>query len=154
MEQLAGMLQQTLPPEQFAQIAAKLPSPEQGRKLQESLNALKNGSAQVATGTGALNQTITNQVVPNMNKLNGGLNEISSGPKQLKDGTHALALGSGDLNTGVQKLQAGEKELVSGMSIFNQKLGEAQAGTGKLAVGADTLTNGLNQLSDGKIYEH
>ncbi|MDQ0214769.1 putative membrane protein [Oikeobacillus pervagus] len=155
MEQLAGMLQQTLPPEQFAQIAAKLPSPEQGQKLQESLNALKNGSSQVAAGTGALNQTIANQVVPNMNKLNGGLNQISSGQKQLKDGIHALALGSGDLHTGVQKLQAGEKELLSGMSIFNQKLGEAQAGTGKLAIGADTLTNGLNQLSDGsaKISE-
>jgi putative membrane protein len=149
MEQLAATLQQLLPPEQFAQIAAKLPSAEESEQLAESLEQLKNGSVQVALGTATLNQTIEQTVAPNVQQLSDGLAQLSAGQKQLNDGVHELVIGSKDLNNGVKKIQAGQHELVSGNQLFHQKITDAYNGSKQLVSGGQSLTEGLNVLLEG-----
>jgi putative membrane protein len=166
-EQMVGQLRQTLlaqglPAAQvnsiIQQFERQLPDPTQSVNQQKQMiqqqvaigfSQLKSGSGKLAAGAQSINSVINNQVAPNIEKLNGGLKEITAGQMRLQSGIHQLANGSNELNAGSQKLLAGESQLISKMGIFNEKMGEAAGGSAKLTNGAQSLNAGLSQLSSG-----
>lgn len=111
---------------------------------------LKGGTAQLATGSGALSAGI-GQAGTGAQSLASGSGQAAVGSVQLRDGlksanagAHKLAAGSASAATGAGKLAVGAGQLDAGA-------GKLAAGTRQLAAGTTSAASGSNQLTAGLV---
>lgn len=113
--------------------------------LDENIQALKDGTASLKTGTAELAEVVS--------KLSDGALELKSGIQTAKDGSLQLAAGSGTLNTNMSQATKGAEELnknldllSTGTNKLNAQMGTLISGSSELAVGAKTLSDGVQTL--------
>lgn len=117
-----------------------------GGQAAEAKEGIRQLAAGIAGGTQSLNQGLS-QVSAGVNQLVGeapdqGLQALSAGALQLKEGT-ATAV------SGAQELNSGAGELKQGIDSLNEGAGELDQGAGSLRDGAASLKDGASQLHDG-----
>lgn len=89
-----------------------------------------------------VDKEIVQELVDNIQKLPGQLNDMKDGLGQLGDGSSQLLDGTVTLADGTQKLYDGTQSLVTGTKTLYD-------GTQTLANGTQTLANGTQTLADG-----
>ena len=74
---------------------------------------------------------------------------LTSGAKDLADGSAQIAKGSSELSTGASALAGGVKTLASNNKKLNDGAATLASGTEKLAKGSESLTSGMDKLLEG-----
>ncbi len=114
-------------------------------KLVPGIKSYTGGVNQVSNGLIEINKN-SNALLSGAKSLNSGIGQLSgglsSGVKQLKDGTDALS-------SGTSKLVANNNTLLSGAAQLSSGAKQISDGAGKLANGSNTLGDGIVKLSDG-----
>ncbi len=130
----------------LATLNAGLGSVEDDPKVDPTLlggaNAVAQGAAALAGGTGQLRAEGTAPLAAGAGALAGGAGQVAAGAS-------AAAAGAGDLNAGLGQLDAGGQQLAAGASAAAAGSGDLAAGLGQLDDGANRLASGLRELGDG-----
>lgn len=138
----------------------------------ESVSGLKQSINKYTEATNTLNDSISNQLVPNIKlytsstgELNKAINQLSQNNDKINGGVNALDSGLKTLSQNSSKLVGGSQQIYSGIDLLNQKSPELVGGVNKLNEGANLLNqgsnllvskngellNGLNKLSDASV---
>ncbi|SFC80166.1 putative membrane protein [Bacillus sp. OV322] len=119
-------------------------------KLEQTLNAILQGSQGVETGIGKISDG-AGTIAEKGKAFNTGAASLQEGQKALSSGFDQLAGGQEKLSEGAKNLESGQGQLVAGLTEFGNKIGTAQSSADKLLTGSSNLSAGLNQLAGGSV---
>ncbi|MBA2795202.1 YhgE/Pip domain-containing protein [Streptococcus porcinus] len=126
-------------------------------QLQASVNKIANVSNQalpqastaltkLSTGVKAVNNGVTNQLLPGSNKLSSALASLNSKNQEILTGLTAISSGSTQLNANSNALLDGTQKLAVGTNTLSQGALQLTNGSAKLTDGLTSMSNGLSTL--------
>mgnify|MGYP001028640928 CR=1 FL=1 len=118
------------------------------KEVEAALQALVDGSGQIAANTQALQQG-ADKLAQGGQSLSAGLNQLSEGEQQLQAGAQQLADGTAQLEDGSKQQVAGQEQFIAGMNQYTTEFSKAASGSNELVTGVNSLLTGMNQLSSG-----
>lgn len=145
-----------------ADLNTNLPTDEQVQSLSGALNpAVFNTlpedkqaeilaqAAAMVNGYTAIKKGVSEQLVPGVNQVSDGLDQLSQSTPVLAEGASQLAEGTALLNAKIPKLQVGVGQLAAGSSQLNTGIQQYTAGVDQLQSGAKQLTANSGALNAG-----
>ncbi|WP_421000011.1 YhgE/Pip family protein [Carnobacterium maltaromaticum] len=145
-----------------ADLNTNLPTDEQVQSLSGALNpAVFNTlpadkqaeilaqAAAMVNGYTAIKKGVSEQLVPGVNQVSDGLDQLSQSTPVLAEGASQLAEGTALLNAKIPKLQVGVGQLAAGSSQLNTGIQQYTAGVSQLQSGASQLTANSGALNAG-----
>ncbi|MGL4391766.1 MAG: YhgE/Pip family protein [Carnobacterium maltaromaticum] len=145
-----------------ADLNTNLPTDEQVQSLSGALNpAVFNTlpedkqaeilaqAAAMVNGYTAIKKGVSEQLVPGVNQVSDGLDQLSQSTPVLAEGASQLAEGTALLNAKITKLQVGVGQLAAGSSQLNTGIQQYTVGVSQLQSGASQLTANSGALNAG-----
>jgi putative membrane protein len=119
---------------------------DQGVGAPNDPKTLLGGSTALAAGIGQLGEVL----IPSLQKITTGADQVVSGAKQVKSGANQFVDGTKAVTDGTDQLVAGTGQLQTGAAGMQQELASLKSsvdtGTDTLIAGADQISSGLSDL--------
>lgn len=128
-----------------------------GGSYGELANQLNQGTSQLATALGAINQQVptlkngVNQLAEGGSQLSQAGNQINAGGDELASGGQELSGGISQVNSGVQQLNQQLQGLVSQVSQLENGLNQAVDGLAKVQGGINEVQSYLGELKNSPV---